>query len=176
LGYYNLSRPCYRPVPISINTLSLSSFDYSYACGESLIVADTPVLISSYLFSGLFHPVVKLVLAFDNPVSRFIYLITTQIKKIPSPYDTKVQVKGRDVLVSLMVHSTVLFTFGLASPLLIIPIVFAMVMNSITSRLLVGKALFKNDVEDETIRGDDQKIVNPIVQSDLALTLKTSLD
>jgi Leucine-rich repeat (LRR) protein len=160
---------CLQYFPISIDTTSLSSFDYSYACGESLIVAYTPVLISSYLLSGFFQPMLQIVLAFNNMLSRFVYLITEQTSKISSHYNPKVRVKGRDVSVRLMVHSTVLLSFGLAAPLLVIPIVFAMVMDCITCQAMVGKTLHENDIEDEVteikhevVGGEDRKIMNPI--------------
>jgi len=172
---------CELSFPISINTASVSSFDYSYACGESLIVAYTPVLISSYLFSGLFKPLLQLALAFDNPISRFAHIIVTLTTNFPSSYAPQVRVRGRDVAVMLMVHSTVLFSFGLASPLMIIPIAFLMVTDCITCRLLIGKTLLENDAKadfekriDEAIRSEDQKIMNPIVQSDVALTTDAS--
>jgi hypothetical protein len=166
---------CSRSFPVGIYSTSSSSFDYSYACGESLIVAYIPVLISSYLFSGLFQPILQLILAFDNIISRFVYLITeSNKKKIPSHFNPSVRVKGRDVAVRLMVHSTVLLSFGLAAPLLTIPIVFAIISDSFVCQTLVGKILFENDVEDEVDEqvkheaagSGDHKIMNPIITRD----------
>jgi Leucine-rich repeat (LRR) protein len=167
------SGACLISFPISINSTSVSSFDYSYACGQALIVAYTPVLILSYLFSGLFRPAF-LILAFDNPISKIMFHISNYPTMIPSPYRPKLGVKGRDIIVRLMVHSTVLITFGLAAPILAIPIVFAVVMDCSTYRLLVGKTLYENDVE---VMEDPnhQTAVNPIVKSDEA-KINTSPD
>jgi Leucine-rich repeat (LRR) protein len=166
---------CLISFPISIDSTSFSSFDYSYACGQALIVAYTPVLISSYLFSGLFRPS-SIVLAFDNPISRFIHKIRNYRKIIPSPYRPKRRVKGRDIAVRLMVHSTVLFTFGLAAPILVIPIVFSVITDCSTYRLLVGKTLYENDIE-VMEAGPNQKIsINPIVQpSGNGVSIDTSI-
>jgi hypothetical protein len=43
-------------IPINIDSTSVSSFDYAYS-GQALIVAFTPVMILSYLLSGLLRPV-----------------------------------------------------------------------------------------------------------------------
>jgi Leucine-rich repeat (LRR) protein len=141
---------CPTTLPISINSSSSSSFHYSFACGAALIVAYTPVLVLSYLFYGLFEPMVRLSLAFDNMISRFVDRISNSaVMQVDESlaYSPVVRVKGRDVVVRLMVHSTVLFTFGLASPLLIIPIIFGISMDCITSRLLVGKTFYDNDAQ-----------------------------
>jgi Leucine-rich repeat (LRR) protein len=163
LGFCGLSS-CVVSFPISIKSTTSSSFDYSYACGQALIVAYTPVLISSYLFSG-FLPPASIVLAFNNHLSRFVYHLLNFQKEIPFPYRPKCRVNGRDVAVRLMVHSTVLFTFGLAAPILVIPIVFSIITDCYTCHLLVGKTLYENDVEVAVEDQSHQTTINPIVRS-----------
>jgi hypothetical protein len=67
-----------------------------------------------------------------------------------------------------MVHHTVLFSVRFAAPLLIIPILFAIVMNCITSRSQVGKALYENNSFDEVKKhsqDEDQRTINPTALS-----------
>jgi hypothetical protein len=119
----------------------------------------------------------RFILAFNNILSRFAFLVASGSNKISSNYNARVRVKGRDVVaVRLMVHSTVLLSFGLADPLLIIPIVFAMVLGCVTCQAMVGKTLYAKDMEveasevqDEIVGGEDHTIMNPI-----ALTIDES--
>jgi hypothetical protein len=166
LGYCG-SYTCVLSFPINIDSTSVSSFDYSYACGQALIVAYTPVLILSYLFSGLFRPGLH-IMALDNPISRFIYYFLNYPLIDLCAYRPKIRVGGRDIVVRLMVHSTVLFTFGLAAPILVIPIVFSVIIDCSIYQLLVGKALYENDKE-ITPDPTHPTALNPIAPYDMSI-------
>jgi Leucine-rich repeat (LRR) protein len=178
-------KTCLTTVPININSKSTLSFYYSYACGESLIVAYTPVLLSSFLFSGVFRPMFQLLLAFDLPISRYASAIFFKRNTMLARHsELKVRVKGRDVVVRLIVHSTVLFTFGLAAPILALPIVFSIVMDCIVCRLIVGKILHENDIDERCPvevypaamlkEQNNENTMNPIVHESGAKTIDIS--
>jgi hypothetical protein len=154
---------CLLSFPIGVESTTASSFHYSYTCGSALIVAYTPVLILSYLFSGFFRPA-SLVLAFDNPISRFVYHLRNYPAIIPSPYHPKLRIGCRNIVVRLMLHSTVLLTFGIAAPVLVPPVIFTIIMDCSTYRLQVGKTLYENDAE---VAEDlnHQSAINPIERS-----------
>jgi hypothetical protein len=122
-----------------------------------------PVLKISYLISGLLRPR-ALALAFDNQISSSYNQISNYLSKIPSPYHSKIRVKGRDIVVSWLVHSTVLFTFGLAAPILVIPIMFCIITDCYTHQLLMGKTLYENDIEVVETQSH-QAAINPIAQT-----------
>jgi hypothetical protein len=142
---------------IPVDSESLLAFDYSYACGAALIVIYTPVIFSSSLFYGVFQPILRILLAYDNIISRCYYsfriwrqkckkAFLSSKKKTSSRDPLSMRVRGRDIVVRLMVHLTVLLTFGYASPILAFPIILAMLTDIIVTKIFIGKAIIDNDI------------------------------
>jgi hypothetical protein len=143
---------CIQTTSINIDSSTSTAFVYSYACGAALIVAYTPVMLTSSLIYGLFQQLLRILSVYDNFFSRIVFQVSysfmVAVSKEKVPYDAsgigKARMKGRDAAIRFMTHLTIILTFGLASPILIVPLCFAITMDITVCRLLIGKMLNLN--------------------------------
>lgn len=125
---------------IAFTSSFVPSFQYSYACGSALLVSYTPVLLYTYVANGFIVPVYRYLLSiypsFFNLVSFSLNLCYWKSEKA-----SLMRVRGRDIIIMNLLHLTVLFTFGLASPILGITVIFAILADYLSVKILIGRCL-----------------------------------
>jgi Leucine-rich repeat (LRR) protein len=139
----SLAVPCINQSAqtISFNSTYIPPFQYSFACGTSLLVAYVPVLIYTYVANGFIVPIFRIIVALYPELSRiatipFTFLSTQKQRK---SYLTRI--RGRDLTIIMLLHATVLLTFGLASSILGIIVVVTIVNEYLTIKLFIGRCL-----------------------------------
>jgi len=143
---------CLSSTATKFSTLFYPQFQYSYACGSALLVTYIPVLMYTYIAAGFIAPLGRYFLAL-NPILLRPFSIVHDIFFVePRSTETKLQqeneirngiirVRGPGVVVTLVLHSTVLLTFGMACPILGIAVAVTIINDSIVWKLLVGRYL-----------------------------------
>lgn len=169
VGYYpcGTEHCCSYSQPVAFSTTSYPSFKYSNACGSALLVTYIPVLLYSYLLYGVFVQLFRFWICWNVEFINRISIIAILETMIGSE-GLVARVKGRDFVVTLALHATVLLTFGIASPILGIVIIVSIISDCYTTKLLLGKFLYTN-LQRETVsietnlRIDSvEAIINPI--------------
>jgi hypothetical protein len=124
---------------ILFSTTSSKSFQYSYACGTALIVSYSPVLLYSYISYGFLLPILRYLRA--RYAKAFAQL---HARLFQDEDDILGRVRGVEIIMSMKLHITVLLTFGLASSILGMVIVLAILTDCFSSILLAGRYLAVN--------------------------------
>lgn len=143
-----------RTYPLLI--YSYPTFQYSYACGTALLVSYTPVLLYTYIIYGFVFPILRSVPIFRDQSSQTLQSIA-QILKIDMNLN---RVNGCNIVMLNIVHSTVMLTFGLASPILGITVAVGIINNLILSRICCGK-IINSYIQTRTISAS-QTVNNPM--------------
>jgi hypothetical protein len=129
---------CLSSFDVAFATTSRPSFNYSYACGTALLVAYAPVLLYSYIFYGLILQVIRFLLIYNHSYLQSLIQRLTR-SSLNYPF-----IRGRDIIVRLMLHMTVLLTFGFAIPILGFTIVVGVVLDCLLSKLIIGRTIEAN--------------------------------
>lgn len=124
---------CKGQTVISFSDIITPAFQYSYACGTALLMSYVPVLLYAYVAYGVLGVSLRLALAVWGESLPEMSLLSTVL--------TSSNMKGRDKVVVLLLHITVLLTFGISCPILGLCIVQAIVSDYAMSRLSVGQRL-----------------------------------
>jgi hypothetical protein len=153
---------CVQTSSIAFFTSYYPPFQYSYACGTAMLVTYAPILLYSYIFSGLLVPLIRYIVAmypqilkpklisFINEVFFHDAQIETANQNQGSTVDHEgetesdirrgiFRVKGRGVIVISIVHMTVLLTYGIACPLVGIAVAFSIINDSFIWKMLIGR-------------------------------------
>lgn len=116
-----------------VQTSSLRSYetDCNISCMDSASIHTTG---KSFISSSSTH---------GNLYDRVSHQYKTVTKSLYQSYRelTRDKVKGRDIIVRLMLHAIVLLTFGIASPILGISISFGMLIDVYISQLVLGQSI-----------------------------------
>lgn len=138
------------------STFSDPAFEYSYACGASLIVTYVPVLFYTYIVYGLVVPLLRFVLTQSSSYAIVQSIFRTYAYLFTDVDDVLGRVSGRDTVVMIMLHITVLMTFGIASPLLGLAIVVGILVDCNMFKLLTGSYIAINLSH---VRGPHQQLI-----------------
>jgi len=123
---------------------------YSYNCVSSLFISYIPVLLSNYTISGVFRPLLQIVLLSFHRTSR---VRNNWLVKLILPYtfnslpeDTILEKVARqnrtyEYLSNMAVDILMLFTFGIAGGFLTYVIIFSMFMTELMRQLQFGSYL-----------------------------------
>jgi hypothetical protein len=125
---------CTSPAASIFTAVTTPSFQYSYACGTAIIVTYIPVLLYSYAIFGFIIPLLRYLAATRSDYAKNWWLCTWLLGD-----EVSGKVNGRNNIVMIILHLTVLMTFGLASPILGLVIVVAILNDCWMSTLLVGR-------------------------------------
>jgi hypothetical protein len=131
-----------------VNSSVTAPWIYSYQCSSAVITSYAPVLILSYLMSGIIIPCSVLMVAIfpaclpgvvkkTMSVFDFIYLDKVTAGELLSK--KSVSKHGRKNVVKHILNFGVLMTFGLAVPLLAVAIMFDTVFNPMVTLLLLER-------------------------------------
>lgn len=101
-------------------TKALPSFQYSYACGTSLLAAYIPVLIYSYTISGVLLVLFRILSALS--INFMTLTSSSRLLSWISGMIDKDRIHGRNIVFSILIHFVVMLTFGIASPALAVVI------------------------------------------------------
>lgn len=144
---------CDGHVEMSFASTYNPSFQYSYACGSALLETYLPVLLYTYIFYGFLQ----------LSMQMLMILFYKDIRRIYRSH--MVVVKGREKISSLLLHVTMLLTFGLSSTILGVAIVIAVVSDCFISQLNVGLYIHESRIDrlqTQGAAGSSQVVCNPI--------------
>jgi Leucine-rich repeat (LRR) protein len=115
---------------------------YSYQCSSSLLTDYVPVLLLSFVLSGVVAPVIWLIPKyFPEQVETLRRTVTARRSHDPDPRDSvnaNTILDGHRIRVKLVLNMTVLLTFGIASPLLAVVVLCETASSCISWHMLVG--------------------------------------
>lgn len=154
--YVDITNPtqtvCASSVATTFTTSFYPQFQYSYACGSALLVTYIPVLMYTYIAAGFIAPIGRYFLAMNpsylKPLSivHDIFFVESRTTETIFQRENEIRngiirVRGRGVVVTLLLHSTVLLTFGIACPILGIAVAVTILNDTVIWKLLVGRYL-----------------------------------
>lgn len=118
---------------------------YSFQCTSGILRNYVPVLIFTYVISGVAMPIFKITAFFTLARVRDFFgfysnFAEKQLRKADVNINEKV-FTGCSVVLDMLVHVTILMTFGLAAPLLGVTIIAKQVNNATYLRLWIGRFL-----------------------------------
>jgi Leucine-rich repeat (LRR) protein len=125
----------------------LSPWIYSFQCSSAVVANYAPVLVLSYLMSGVVLPVSQLLIA-SNQSLGFLSVLPIIPFKITAAEKEAAQVLLKRISVSRLatkmtvkyiLNFAVMLTFGLAVPLLAVTVVFDTLLNMATTLVLLQK-------------------------------------
>jgi Leucine-rich repeat (LRR) protein len=153
---------CSQTATTAFFTLYDPPFQYSYACGTAMMVTYAPILLYSYMVSGLLIPMFQYVVAMYPQILK--PKMISCIKRMLFSEDQAAlskqgdgaavyeageseddirksikRIKGRGVMVSLIVHMTMLLTYGIAIPLVGITVIVTILTHSFIWKMLIGR-------------------------------------
>jgi hypothetical protein len=147
LGCAVISTTVYEVIHYSM----LPPWIYSYQCSSAVIVSYAPVLISSYLMSGIVAPFTLLIGANFLPPKMFVVInksLPFLVFKMTYVDNSSAAILldscaaarlGRKMVVKYIVNLAVMITFGLAVPLLAIAVICDTIFYSATMIVLLER-------------------------------------
>jgi hypothetical protein len=125
---------CIENLIVSTSTTS-PTFTYSYACGSAIIEAYIPVLLYSFIVSGIVLPIFRM-LVMCNMTTVKSYLGPKYYAFIE---DQLLRIKGRESIVRYALNVTIMLSFGIASCVLGVCLAVGIVIDWSVSRLTFGR-------------------------------------
>jgi hypothetical protein len=171
-SYLQIDYCCTSYQDVVFTSTTYPSFTYSYACGTALLTSYTPVLIYSYLAYGIVVPVIRLIACYWNNSIENISVVILLFKLLGQ--GLKFGVKGRDAVVTMCLHLSVLLTFGVASPVLGVVILIAIIIDCCVSYLLIGRYIVSHKVgTSEIMKGGITRLEDGALSSQSAQNVNT---
>lgn len=134
--------------PIRISQFVSPPWVYSYQCGFSILTNYVPVMLSKYTITGIFLPILQLIILYFPPSSwirnlRFSKAILPYTSNAVSGDVTLDQNDRRHLLTYRFLSKTLidvvmLFTFGIFCPFLTFIIVTSMIVNEAVNIVQIG--------------------------------------
>lgn len=146
LNVQTMTLQCTSTTTENFHASFIPPFLYSYHCGASLLVTYIPVLLYAYAMSGMIMPIVRILILLYPSLRSYVYplaIFRDEYNNIlVQNDDDRVLVDGKAVVCTILLHLTVLLTFGISYPMLGFAVVFTIMMDIITRKLTLGKYIF----------------------------------
>lgn len=163
------------------STSFIPPFIYNFQCSSSLVVIYIPVLLYSYVISGIVEPLF-LFFSLDTKLSSWIKSVLLRFiscfQKVPMVYNPLFRFvdsighhlnghrSGHIIVTNLMLHLTILLTFGVTCPFLALEVALTIFSHSIVWMMMIGK--YSNHVvSNSPVEKDNTNIGSDIELSSL---------